>query len=145
MITNVSLVTVWVADQDEAKAFYVDRLGFHEAVDITMGDGYRWCTVVHPDHPELELTLALPGPPLDEESAASVRTMMAKGALHAVGLATDDCRKTFEELSARGVEFLQEPADRPYGVEAMLRDNSGNYLVMVERKPYTAADFGPDT
>jgi hypothetical protein len=71
--------------------------------------------------------------------------MMEKGALHAVGLATDDCRKTFEELSARGVEFLQEPADRPYGVEAMFRDNSGNYLVMVERKPFSPGDFGPGT
>lgn len=143
MITNVSLVTVWVADQDEAKAFYVDRLGFRESADITMGDGYRWCTVIHPDHPELEITLAVPGPPLDDESAAAVRTMMDKGALHAVGLATDDCRKTFEELSARGVEFIQEPADRPYGVEAMFRDNSGNFLVMVERKPLTPDDFGP--
>lgn len=144
MITNVSLVTVWVADQDDAKAFYIDKLGFREAVDITMGDGYRWCTVVHPDHPELEITLSLPGPPLDDDSADSVRTMMAKGALHGVGLATDDCRKTFEELSARGVEFLQEPADRPYGVEAMFRDNSGNFLVMVERKEFSAVDFGPD-
>ena len=70
--------------------------------------------------------------------------MMDKGALHAVGLATDDCRKTFEDLSARGVEFLQEPTDRPYGVEAMFRDNSGNYLVMVEEKPYTAGDLGPE-
>ena len=143
MITNVSLVTVWVADQDAAKAFYIDKLGFQERADITMGDGYRWCSVVHPDHPELQLTLALPGPPLDDESAAAVRKMMDKGALHAVGLATDDCRKAFEELSARGVEFLQEPSDRPYGVEAMFRDNSGNFLVMVEEKPYTAGDFGP--
>jgi catechol 2,3-dioxygenase-like lactoylglutathione lyase family enzyme len=141
MITNVSLVTIWVTDQDEAKSFYIDTLGFQEATDITMGDGYRWLTVAHPDHPELELTLMKPGPMLDEASATALRQMLDKGSLGAVGLATDDCRKTHEELSAKGVEFIQEPADRPYGVEAILRDNSGNWLVLVERKPFTAADF----
>jgi catechol 2,3-dioxygenase-like lactoylglutathione lyase family enzyme len=136
MITNVSLATVWVTDQDEAKAFYIDKLGFVEATDVSMGDGYRWLTVAHPDHPELELTLMRPGPPLDDEGAAHVRRMLDKGTMHAVGLATDDCRKTFEELSAKGVEFVQEPSDRPYGVEAILRDSSGNWLVLVERKPF---------
>jgi len=90
MITNVSLATVWVADQDEAKRFYIDVLGFAEAADISMADGYRWLTVCHPDHTELQVLLAAPGPPLDEESAAAVRRMMEKGALHAVGMATDD-------------------------------------------------------
>jgi catechol 2,3-dioxygenase-like lactoylglutathione lyase family enzyme len=142
MITNVSLATVWVTDQDEAKAFYIDKLGFQEGADITLGDGYRWVTVAHPDHPELQLTLSIPGPPLDDEDAAYVRRMLAKGGLGAVGLATDDCRKTHEELSARGVEFIQEPADRPYGVEAVLRDNSGNWLVMVEQKPFDP-NFAP--
>lgn len=145
MITNVSLATVWVTDQDAAKAFYIDKLGFVEHTDVTLGDGYRWCSVVHPDHPEMQLTLALPGPPLDEEDAAAFRHMLAKGSLHAVGLATDDCRKTYEELTARGVEFLQEPADRPYGVEAVLRDNSGNWLVLMEEKPYTGGGFGPES
>jgi hypothetical protein len=99
--------------------------------------------VVHPDHPEMQLTLSLPGPPLDEEDAAAFRRMLDKGSLSAVGLATDDCRKTHQELAAKGVEFIQEPADRPYGVEAILRDNSGNWLVLVEDKPYTGGDFGP--
>lgn len=144
MITNVSLATVWVADQDSAKAFYVDKLGFVEHTDVTMGDGYRWCSVVHPDHPELQVTLSLPGPPLDDESAGMVRRMMEKGALHAVGLATDDCRKTYEELSAQGVEFLQEPAERPYGVEAVLRDDSGNWLVLVEQRSYTGGEVRPE-
>lgn len=142
MISNVSLATIWVTDQDEAKTFYLDKLGFSEASDVTMGDGYRWVTVCHPDHPELELTLMKPGPPLDAEDAASINKMLGKGSLSAVGLATDDCRKTFEELSAKGVEFIQEPADRPYGIEAMLRDNSGNWLVLVERKPYSPDDAG---
>lgn len=140
MITHISLATVWVQDQDEAKAFYIDKLGFVEAADVTMGDGYRWLTVSHPDHPEMELTLMRPGPPLDDESAAAFQRMLDKGTLGAVGLSTDDCRKTHEELSARGVEFVQEPADRPYGVEAILRDNSGNWLVLVERKPHTSED-----
>jgi catechol 2,3-dioxygenase-like lactoylglutathione lyase family enzyme len=143
MITNVSLATVWVNDQDEAKAFYLDKLGFEEATDITMGDGYRWVTVAHPDHPEMELTLMRPGPPLDEEDAAAFRRMMDKGSLGAVGLATDDCRRTHGELVAKGVEFIQEPADRPYGVEAIVRDNSGNWLVLVEQKPFDPGDFGP--
>jgi hypothetical protein len=108
-----------------------------------MGDGYRWVTVAHPDHPELELTLMVPGPPLDDESADAVRRMLDKGALGAVGLATDDCRTTYQELSAKGVEFIQEPSDRPYGVEAVLRDDSGNWLVLVEPKPFTGGEFGP--
>lgn len=143
MITNVSLVTVWVTDQDQAKAFYIDKLGFQGHTDVTMGDGYRWLTVAHPDHPELQLTLMRPGPPLDDESADAVRRMLDKGALHAVGVATDDCRKTHEELVAKGVEFVQEPADRPYGVEAVFRDNSGNWLVLVEQRPYDGGEVRP--
>jgi catechol 2,3-dioxygenase-like lactoylglutathione lyase family enzyme len=142
MITNVSLVTVWVVDQDAAKQFYIDTLGFVEAADITMGDGYRWVTVSHPDHPELELTLMRPGPPLDADAAAAIQGMLDRGTLPAVGVGTDDCRKTHAELTARGVEFIQPPADRPYGVEAILRDNSGNWLVMVERKPFTPEQLG---
>lgn len=141
MITNVSLSTVWVTDQDESKAFYIDKLGFREGADVTMGDGYRWVTVCHPDHPELELTLTKPGPPLDQEDAAAMQRMLEKGSLGAAGVSTDDCQKTFEELRDKGVEFIQEPADRPYGVEAIFRDNSGNWLVLVERKPYTGDDF----
>jgi catechol 2,3-dioxygenase-like lactoylglutathione lyase family enzyme len=141
MITNVSLVTIFVTDQDEAKAFYTDVLGFKESTDVTLGDGYRWLTVAHPDHPELELTLMRPGPPLDPESARSIQQLMDKGALHGVGLSVDDCRKTHAELVAKGVEFIQEPADRPYGVEAVARDSSGNWLVLVEQKPYTGGDF----
>jgi catechol 2,3-dioxygenase-like lactoylglutathione lyase family enzyme len=141
MITNVSLVTIWVTDQVAAKAFYIDKLGFREAVDMSMGDGYRWLTVCHPDHPELELTLMVPGPPLDEEGAEAVRRMLDKGTHGAVGLATDNCRKTYDELTAKGVDFIQEPADRPYGVEAIIRDNSGNWLVIVERKPIDLSAF----
>lgn len=141
MITHVSLATIWVNDQEEAKDFYVDKLGFQVGTDVSMGDGYRWLTVAQPDHPELQLTLMKPGPPLDEEAAAAFQRMLDKGTMTAVGLATDDCRKTHEELVAKGVEFIQEPADRPYGVEAIIRDNSGNWLVLVEQRPYSGEDF----
>ncbi|HKJ12874.1 MAG TPA: VOC family protein [Ornithinimicrobium sp.] len=141
MITHVSLSTVWVNDQDAAKAFYIDKLGFVEGTDITMGDGYRWVTVTHPDHRELELTLMRPGAPLDAEDAAAVQRLLDKGSLGAAGLSTDDCHRTAAELRERGVEFIQDPQDRPYGVEAMLRDNSGNWLVLVEHKPFTPEDF----
>ncbi|MEU4392286.1 VOC family protein [Kribbella sp. NPDC023855] len=141
MIKNVSLVTVYVNDIDEAKAFYTDKLGFVLGQDITLSPEFRWCTVHQADHPELELALMLPGPPLDEESAESIRRIMAKGSMHGFGINTDDCHQTFAELVAKGVEYIQKPSDRPYGVEAVLRDNSGNWLVLVEQKPYTPADF----
>jgi len=141
MITNVSLVTVYVTDQDEAKKYYIDKLGFVERADISMGEGFRWVTVAQPDHPELEVTLMIPGPPMSEEMAEAVRRSLANGSMGGLGLRTDDCRKTFEELSAKGVEFVQEPSDRPYGVEAIIRDNSGNWLVIVENKPYSPDDF----
>jgi catechol 2,3-dioxygenase-like lactoylglutathione lyase family enzyme len=141
MITNISLVTLYVTDQDAAKAFYVDKLGFVEHTDITMGDGFRWVTIAHPDHLELEITLMIPGPPLDESMADAVRRSLAAGSMGGLGLRTDDCHKTYAELSAKGVEFVQPPADRPYGVEAIIRDNSGNWLVIVEHKPFTAEGF----
>jgi len=140
MITNVSLVTLYVTDQDEAKRFYTEVLGFEERTDIAMGDGFRWVTVGHPDHPELEITLMLPGPPLDEGVAEAVRRALANGTMGGFGLSTTDCHKTYEDLTAKGVEFVQTPADRPYGIEAVMRDNSGNWLVLVEPKEFTGAD-----
>nr|WP_202886863.1 VOC family protein [Kribbella sandramycini] len=136
------MVTVYVNDIDEAKAFYTDKLGFVLKTDITLSADFRWVTVHQADHPELELALMLPGPPMDAESADAVRRIVAKGMMHGVGLATDDCHKTFAELVANGVEYLQEPSERPYGIEAVLRDNSGNWLVLVEQRPYSPADFG---
>ncbi|QJY48612.1 VOC family protein [Pseudonocardia broussonetiae] len=141
MITNVSLVTVYCLDQQEAHDFYVDLLGFETRTDVTMGEGFRWLTIGHPAQPELEVTLMTPGPPLDDTAAALVRSQLAKGGIGGLGLHVDDCRKTYEDLSARGVTFLQEPADRPYGVEAVMRDNSGNWLVLVEPKAFTPEDF----
>jgi catechol 2,3-dioxygenase-like lactoylglutathione lyase family enzyme len=141
MITNISLVTLWVTDQDDARAFYVDKLGFVERDDVSMGDGFRWVTIAHPDHPELEVTLMVPGPPLDDEVAEVIRRSLDKGNLGGFGLRTTDCRKTYDTLVAKGVEFIQPPSDRPYGVEAVMRDNSGNWLSLVEQKPFTQEDF----
>lgn len=134
-ITNISLVTVYVTDQDAAKQWYIDKLGFVETADVSMGDnGFRWVTVAHPDHRELEVTLMVPGPPLTEDMADAVRRSLADGTHGALGLRTADCQKTYEELTAKGVEFVQPPAERPYGIEAVIRDNSGNWLVLVENR-----------
>jgi catechol 2,3-dioxygenase-like lactoylglutathione lyase family enzyme len=141
MITNISLVNVFCLDQDKAKDFYVNVLGFEPRTDVKMGEGFRWVTVSHPSQPEIEATLMVPGPPLDDDAADFVRRQLEKGAMGGLGLAVDDCRKTYEELSAKGVVFLQEPAERPYGVEAVMRDNSGNWLVLVERREFTPEDF----
>lgn len=141
MITNISLVTLYVSDQDEAKKFYCDVLGFVEGTDVSMGDGFRWVTVKHPDHPELEVTLMVPGPPLNEEMAGAVRRALADGTMGGFGLTTDDCRAEYERLTELGVEFTQEPAQRPYGLEGVFRDNSGNWLVMIEPRPYSGEDF----
>jgi catechol 2,3-dioxygenase-like lactoylglutathione lyase family enzyme len=141
MITNISLVTVYCLDQDKARDFYVDVLGFQPQVDAVLGNGFRWVTVVHPNQPELEVTFMTPGPPLDPEAAEFVRRQLEKGSMGGLGLKVDDCRKTFEELTAKGVTFLQEPSDRPYGVEAVMRDNGGNWLVLVEPKEYTPEDL----
>ncbi|MEU2255436.1 VOC family protein [Nocardia xishanensis] len=140
-ITNISLVTVYVTDQDEAKRWYIDKLGFVETADVTMGEnGFRWVTVAHPDHRELEVTLMVPGPPLDENMAEAIRRALANGTHGALGLRTENCLKTFEELTAKGVEFVQPPAERPYGTEAIIRDNSGNWLVLVESKEFDPRD-----
>lgn len=136
MITNVSLTTVYCLDQDAARDFYVDVLGFVPNTDVTMGEGFRWLTVNHPSQPELELTLMTPGPPLDEDFAAQLRRQLEKGQLGGLGLRVDDCRTTVDELKAKGVAFLQEPAERPYGVEAVMRDVSGNWLVLVEPRAF---------
>lgn len=141
MFTNVSLVTLYVTDQDEAKAFYVDKLGFVEADDVSMGDGFRWVTIQHPDHPELSVTLMVPGPPLDEEVAEAVRRALANGTMSGFGLTVADCQKVHDALSADGVTFVQPPSERPYGVEAVMRDNSGNWLVLVEPRTYSGEEF----
>ena len=113
MITNVSIVSVFVKDIDESQKFYTDVLGFEAGADVTLGDGYRWCTVFHANQPELHLHLTTPSQPLSDDLIEAMTRAQAEGGLPGVGLNVDDCRKTYEELKAKGVEFLQEPEERP--------------------------------
>ncbi|MPZ61725.1 MAG: VOC family protein [Propionibacteriales bacterium] len=133
MITRLGVASVYVFDVDEAKEFFIGKLGFEERFDVMMEDGFRWLTVGPPGDPMFQLHLAVPGPPMhDEETAETIRALVAKGVIGAGAWNTDDCRKTYEEYSARGVEFLQEPQDRPYGVEAVFRDPFGNWYSLNE-------------
>ena len=141
MITNVSLSTVWVNDLDESLAFYTDILGFEARDDISLGEDFRWVTVGHPSQPELDLHLTTPSRPLSDDLIAAMQRAQAEGGLPGVGLNVDDCQKTYEELIAKGVEFIQAPEHRPYGVEALMRDNSGNWIVLVEAKAFSESDF----
>jgi catechol 2,3-dioxygenase-like lactoylglutathione lyase family enzyme len=100
MITNVSLVTVYCLDQEAARDFYVDVLGFQANTDIMLGEGFRWVTINHPSQPELQVTLMTPGPPLTPDAADFLRRQLETGQWGGLGLRVDDCRKTFEELSA---------------------------------------------
>ena len=135
MITKLSHTTIWVLDQDEALDFYTNKLGFEVRTDERM-DAFRWLTVSPPDQPDHELILLVPGPPMmDEETAEQVKALVAKGVLGPGAFDANDCRGTHEELRGRGVNFLSEPTERFYGVEATLRDNSGNWFSMVERSP----------
>jgi catechol 2,3-dioxygenase-like lactoylglutathione lyase family enzyme len=132
VISKLSHVNLWVLDKDEAIAFYRDTLGFEVRQDLTL-DGFRWVEVGPKEQPDVAFTLNEPGPPMmDGESAAAIRSLLEKGAMSGGVFRTEDCRATFEELSAKGVTFLQEPAERPYGVEALFRDNSGNWFSLTE-------------
>jgi len=133
MITGISHACLYVLDQERAKVFYTEKLGFEVAFDTVMGagfegagEGFRWLTVNPPGRPETQFILADCGMGHDAESTQQIRELVAKGALGTCVITTDDCRATFAELSARGVTFLSEPAERPYGIEAVFRDDSGN-------------------
>lgn len=139
MITKLSHATVYVTDQDRAKDFYCNKLGFEVRTDARMGD-FRWLTVGPKTQPELELVLMKIAPtdmgPLGvkPEDAQMLRTLVEAGVLGAGVWLTDDCKKTYAELKERGVEFASEPKDMPYGVEAVFRDDSGNFYSLTQRK-----------
>ena len=134
MIMGMSFVSVWVLDQDSAKDFYTSKLGCELTNDIKLDNGMRWLTVRPAGSMGQELLLMGPAHSmLDGPTADMVRALVAKGALSPGVLATSDCRGDHKTLAARGVEFLQEPAVRPYGVEAVLRDDSGNWYSLTER------------
>ena len=140
---KIATAQVWVNDQDEALAFYTDRLGMEVRSDVTlpeMGD-LRWLTVGPRDQPDVSIVLmAIPGPPvIDDESAAQIRDLMAKGFAGTVFLTTDDCQAAYEELRGRGVEFQEIPEDRPYGIDAGFRDPSGNSFRLTQLKDLAPA------
>jgi uncharacterized glyoxalase superfamily protein PhnB len=127
---KIANAQLWVHDQDEALAFYTEKLGFEVQADVTLPEmgGFRWLTVGPPNQQDISIVLmAIPGAPvMDEETAGQVRELMAKGFAGTVFLTTDDCQASYEELKARGVEFTEAPEKRPYGIDSGFRDPSGN-------------------
>jgi catechol 2,3-dioxygenase-like lactoylglutathione lyase family enzyme len=136
MLKQLTNVQVWVHDQDEALAFYTEKLGFELRDDVTVSEmgNFRWLTVGVPGQPDVALALmAVPGPPVfDDETRGQIMALMAKGAAGGLFFKTDDCRASYEELSGRGVEFQQEPTEQPYGIDAGFRDPSGNQMRMLQ-------------
>jgi catechol 2,3-dioxygenase-like lactoylglutathione lyase family enzyme len=134
MSQGVAVVGLYVRDQDEALAFYVEKLGFRVHTDVRNGD-YRWLTVQHPEQPSFQLGLFRPGPPvLDAATAQTVREIVAKGAMPPLVMLVDDCRAAHERLRARGVEFIQQPEERYGSVDASFRDPSGNGWKLIEAR-----------
>lgn len=126
MSQGVEMVGLYVRDQEEARAFYVEKVGFRVHTDVRNGD-YRWLTVQHPDQPSFQLGLFVPGPPtVDAAAAQALREAVAKGAMPPLVLVVDDCRAAYDRMRARGVEFTQEPVERYGKVDAGFRDPSGN-------------------
>jgi len=126
-ITNAQL---WVHDQDEALAFYTEKVGMEVRADVTVPElgNFRWLTVSPPGQTDVSIVLmAIPGPPvMDAETAEQVKTLMGKGFAGTVFLTTDDVQASYEELKGRGVDFVEEPEERPYGIDSAFRDPSGN-------------------
>lgn len=133
---RIGSVQLWVHDQDAAKSFYVDRVGMELRSDVTVPEmgNFRWLTVAPPGQTEIEIVLmAIPGPPImDEETAGQVAALMNKGFAGTIFLVTDDCQASYDELRGRGVEFVEKPESRPYGIDAAFRDPSGNNVRLTQ-------------
>ena len=133
-MSGVGVVGLYVRDQDEALAFYVEKLGFRVHTDARNGD-YRWLTVQHPEQPSFQLGLFTPqAPVVDSATAQSLREIVAKGGMPPLVLVVDDCFAAYDQLNARGVEFTQEPVRRYGSVDASFRDPSGNGWKMIEER-----------
>ena len=135
MIQRMSHATIFVSNQNEALDFYRDKLGFKVHTDAMIGDDFRFLTVCANDQPDFEIILMEPkaGMLMDEESATQLRALIDKGIMGAGAFHTDDCHATYAELKSKGVEFVSEPAERPYGIEAVFKDNSGNWFSLTQR------------
>ena len=134
MIRRMSHATILVANQEEALSFYRDKLGFQVHTDAMVGEDFRWLTLNTKDQPDFEIVLMEPKPGMlmDEATSTQLREIMAKGVLGAGVFNTDDCRATYEDLKSKGVQFVSEPAERPYGIEAVFKDNSGNWFSLTQ-------------
>jgi predicted enzyme related to lactoylglutathione lyase len=129
---KIANAQLWVHDQDEALKFYTEQVGLEVRSDVTVPElgNFRWLTVAPPGQTEVAIVLmAIPGPPvLDNDTAEQIAALMAKGFAGTIFLTTGDCRASYEELRGRGVEFVQPPEERPYGVDCAFRDPSGNNI-----------------
>jgi catechol 2,3-dioxygenase-like lactoylglutathione lyase family enzyme len=134
MIKKLSHATVFVLDQDRAHDFYTQKLGFEVRADVRMGD-FRWLTVGPKTQPDMEIILmpVVATPMSSPETVAKLRALVEQGGLGLGVFETDDCKKSYEELLAKGVKFRSPPAERPYGIEAVLQDDSGNWFSMTQR------------
>jgi uncharacterized glyoxalase superfamily protein PhnB len=133
---RIASAQLWVHNQEEALAFYTQKVGMEIKSDVSMpelGD-FRWLTVGPPGQDEVSIVLmAIPGPPVFEaDTVEQIEAVMAKGVAGTVFLTTEDCRASYEELKGRGVEFVEEPEERPYGIDAGFRDPSGNHLRLTQ-------------
>lgn len=138
MIDRLSHATIYVLDQDSAKAFYTEKLGFEVRADQRLGN-FRWLTVGPKNQDDLELVLMpIAGSPMTGEAKDSLRELVKAGKLGVGVFATKDCKKAYFELKAKGVEFTSEPAERPYGVEALFKDDSGNTFSLTEHRAFRA-------
>jgi catechol 2,3-dioxygenase-like lactoylglutathione lyase family enzyme len=140
MIQCFSHITIYVLDQDAAYDFYVHKLGFEVRTVARMDGGFRWLTVGPKGQPDLEVALmpTTPGPMMDKETSDALRSLIQKGAIGSGVMETADCQKTYEELKAQGVEFSQPPRERFYGIEALFKDNSGNWFSLTQRTERSA-------
>jgi uncharacterized glyoxalase superfamily protein PhnB len=139
---KLSTAQLWVHDQDVALAFYTEKLGMEVRSDVTVPElgNFRWLTVGPPGQPEIAIVLmAIPGPPvMDSDTADQVRSLMAKGFAGAVFLTTDDVQAAYEELKGRGVEFTEQPEERPYGIDSGFHDPSGNTFRLTQVRELAA-------
>ena len=127
MLKALTITSIYVLDQDEALDFYVGKLGLELGMDADLGP-FRWVTVHVPGRPESQIVLSTPEMGHDDETAAAIRVLVSKGAGNGVIFSVDDCRKTYEDLVAKGVEFTQEPTEHFYGIDCGLRDPFGNAM-----------------
>ena len=136
---KISTAQLWVHDQDEALAFWTDKIGFEIREDVTVPEmgNFRWLTVGPQDQDQISIVLmAIPGPPMvDEATRAEIANLTAKGFASTIFLTTEDAMKAYEELSARGVEFTEKPTVQPYGIDCGFRDPSGNSVRLAQRTP----------